>query len=269
MSRRRRLDAELVRRELAASRSAAQELIAARRVRVGGAVADKAARQVDPGDAIEVIGDPPPFVSRGGRKLEAALARFAVDLGDQRVIDAGSSTGGFTDCALQRGAARVVAIDVGRNQLHERLRGDARVDVHERTNIRDLDPAVVGGPGDVLVGDLSFISLRRVLDSLLALVVDDGDLIVLVKPQFEAGKADADRARGVIRDPEIWRRTVRGVGTAFEERGAAIMDVMVSPITGGDGNVEFLLHARRGASGSVALDELVERVLGEVESAHG
>ncbi|MDW3218776.1 MAG: TlyA family RNA methyltransferase [Acidimicrobiales bacterium] len=269
MSRRRRLDAELVRRELATSRSQAQELIAARRVRVGGAVADKAARQVDPGDAVEVVGDPPRFVSRGGRKLEAALARFTVDLADRRVIDAGSSTGGFTDCALQHGAARVVAIDVGRNQLHERLREDPRVDVHEQTNVRDLEPASVGGPGDVLVGDLSFISLRTVLDSLLALVVDGGDLVVLVKPQFEAGKADADRGRGVIRDPQIWRRTVLDVGTAFEERAAAIMDVMVSPITGGDGNVEFLLHARRGADAPVALDELVDRVLGEVESAHG
>lgn len=269
MSRRRRLDAELVRRELAASRSQAQELVAAGRVRVGGAVAEKAARQVDPAEAIEVVGDGPRYVSRGGRKLEAALDRFAVDVAGVRVIDAGSSTGGFTDCVLQRGADRVVAIDVGRNQLHERIRTDDRVDVHERTNVRDLDPSAVGGPGAVLVADLSFISLRTVLDALLALVVDGGHLVVLVKPQFEAGKAEVDRARGVIRDPAVWRRTLLEVSAAFAARGAAIMDVMVSPITGGDGNVEFLLHAVAGGSGDADVDRLVERAVQQVESTHG
>jgi 23S rRNA (cytidine1920-2'-O)/16S rRNA (cytidine1409-2'-O)-methyltransferase len=248
MSRRRRLDAELVRREFAGSRSRAQELIAARRVLVGGAVAEKAARQVDPGDAIEVIGDGPRFVSRGGEKLAAALERFDVDVEGRRVVDAGSSTGGFTDCVLQAGAAHVVAIDVGRNQLHERMRADRRVAVHEQTNIRSLDPDTVGGPGDVLVGDLSFISLRTVLDALLSLTVDGGDLVLLVKPQFEAGRAEADRAKGVIRDAEVWARTLTEVCIALQERGAAIMGAMTSPITGGDGNVEFLVHARRGAA---------------------
>ncbi|MEQ8839506.1 MAG: TlyA family RNA methyltransferase [Acidimicrobiales bacterium] len=247
VSRRRRLDAELVRRGLVESRSRAQLLISERRVLVGGAVAEKAARQVDPGDAIEVVGDGPRFVSRGGEKLAAALERFAVDVTGCRVIDAGSSTGGFTDCALRAGAETVVAIDVGRNQLHERMRADPRVAVHEQTNIRDLDPASVGGPGDVLVGDLSFISLRTVLDALLDLTVDGGDLVLLVKPQFEAGKAEADRGRGVIRDATVWTRTLSEVCTALQSRGAAIMGAMVSPITGGDGNVEFLVHARRGA----------------------
>lgn len=266
--RRRRLDAELVRRSLVDSRSQAQEVIAAGRVTVGGAVADKAARQVDPGDAIEVRGDGPRYVSRGGRKLEAALARFGVDVGGRRVVDVGSSTGGFTDCALQHGAAAVVAIDVGRNQLHERMRADPRVAVHERTNVRDLDPATVGGPGDVLVADLSFISLRTVLDAVLALVRDGGDLVLLVKPQFEAGKAEVDRARGVIRDPAIWRRTLHEVCAALDGRAAAIMDVMTSPITGGDGNVEFLVHAVRGAPRRGS-DELVDAAVEEVESAHG
>lgn len=236
---------------------------------MGGAIADKPARQVDPGDAIERIGDGPRYVSRGGLKLEAALARFAVDLVGRRVVDAGSSTGGFTDCALQHGAERVVAIDVGRNQLHERMRADARVDVHEQTNVRDLDPAAVGGPGDVLVADLSFISLRTVLDALLALVVDSGDLVLLVKPQFEAGKPEVDKGRGVIRDPVIWRRTLSEVCAALDGRGAAIMGVMVSPITGGDGNVEFLVHARRGAVAASSVDQLVAGALDEVESAHG
>ncbi len=250
MSRRRRLDAELVRRDLVTSIGDARQLIDDRRVLVGGALAEKATRQVDPGDAIELMGDGPRFVSRGGEKLAAALARFDVDLAGRRVIDAGSSTGGFTDCALQAGAARVVAIDVGRNQLHERMRADPRVSVHEQTNIRGLDPADVGGPGAVLVADLSFISLRTVLDSLLALTVDGGDMVLLVKPQFEARKAEADRGRGIIRDPAVWARTLEEVSTALEDRGAAIMGAMASPITGGDGNVEFLVHARRGGESS-------------------
>ena len=159
MSRRRRLDTELVRRGLVSSRSHAQGLVAARRVLVGGAVAEKPARLVDPGDAIEILGDEPRFVSCGGIKLAAALERFTVDVGDKRVIDAGSSTGGFTDCALQAGASTVVAIDVGRNQLHERIRSDPRVDVREQTNIRDLDPETVGGPVDR--GGRSLVHLDR------------------------------------------------------------------------------------------------------------
>jgi 23S rRNA (cytidine1920-2'-O)/16S rRNA (cytidine1409-2'-O)-methyltransferase len=263
VSRRRRLDAELVRRDLAASRTQAQELIASRQVLVGGAVAEKPARQVDPGDAIELRGTGPRFVSRGGEKLAAALERFSIDVSGLRVVDAGSSTGGFTDCVLQAGAAEVVAIDVGRNQLHERLRADERVAVHEQTNIRDLEPATVGGPGDVLVGDLSFISLRTVADALLACTSAGGELVLLVKPQFEAGKAEADRGRGVIRDAVVWRRTLLEVCVALEERGAAIMGAMASPITGGDGNVEFLVHARRGAT-SDDLDALVDAALAEV-----
>jgi 23S rRNA (cytidine1920-2'-O)/16S rRNA (cytidine1409-2'-O)-methyltransferase len=225
-------------------------------VTVDGAVADKSARQVDPGDAIEVEGDGPRFVSRGGDKLAAALAHFEIDLEGLRVVDAGSSTGGFTDCSLQHGAARVVAIDVGRNQLHERIRADARVDVHEQTNVRGLSADDVGGPGAIVVADLSFISLRTVVDSLLGLTEEDGLLVLLVKPQFEAGKAEADKGRGVIRDPEVWRRTLVEVCTALQDRGAAIMGVMVSPITGGDGNVEFLVHAVRGER--VAAGPLIE-----------
>lgn len=263
MSRRRRLDAELVRRDLATSSTQAQALVAAGRVLVGGAIAEKPGRQVDPGDAIELVADAPRFVSRGGEKLSAALERFGVRVAGQRVVDAGSSTGGFTDCVLQAGAAGVVAIDVGRNQLHEKMRADSRVAVHEQTNIRQVDPADVGGPGDVLVGDLSFISLRAVAESLLALTIEGGDLVLLVKPQFEASKAEADRGRGVIRDPDVWERTLNDVCTALHDRGAAIMGAMASPITGGDGNVEFLVHARRDAPGrdfrdtvAAALDEV-------------
>lgn len=249
MSRRRRLDAELVRRELAPSRASARSLIEAGRVTVGGAPAAKASRLVDPGEPVEVAGDGPRFVSRGGEKLDAALDQFGIDVSDRRVIDTGSSTGGFTDCVLQRGAAEVVAIDVGRNQLHERLRADPRVHVHEQTNLRHADPDELGGAGTLVVTDLSFISVRTVASRLVAFAAPGADLVVLVKPQFEAGKAEADRGRGVIRDPEVWRRTLDEAADAVSTAGAAIMGVMVSPITGGDGNVEFLLHALRGGSG--------------------
>ncbi len=254
MSRRRRLDTELVRRGLAESRAGARGLIESGRVTVGGAPAGKPSRLVDPGEAVELTGESPRYVSRGGAKLAAALDRFDVDPSGRRAIDVGSSTGGFTDCLLQSGATGVIAVDVGRNQLHERMRADPRVEVHEQTNVRHLDPSTVGGPADLVVADLSFISLRTVADALLSLVVPGGDLVLLVKPQFEAGKAEADRARGVIRDPSVWRRTVLEVGGALRGRGTAIMGVMVSPITGGDGNVEFLLHARAGGAGEVGGD---------------
>ena len=195
-----------------------------------------------------VAGDGPRFVSRAGNKLAAALDRFDVAVAGRHAVDIGSSTGGFTDCLLQRGAASVTAIDVGRHQLHERLRADPRVDVHERTNIRHADPAALGGPRELVVADLSFISLRTVAPRIVALAVTGADVVVLVKPQFEAVRTEADRGRGVIRDPEVWRRTVLDVSRALIDDGAAIMGVMVSPIRGGDGNVEFLVHARDGAS---------------------
>ena len=241
---RRRLDTELVRRGLAESRARAQQLIAQRRVTVSGALAEKAARLVDSAEPVEVSGDTPEFVSRGGYKLSAALDRFALDCNGRRIIDAGSSTGGFTDCVLARGAASVVAIDVGRNQMHERIRADPRVEVHEQTNIRHVHPSDVGGLADVVVADLSFISLRTVAGALVGLVRSGGDLVVLVKPQFEAGKAEADKGRGIIRDPGVWSRTLNEVSEALMHRGAAIMGAMASPITGADGNFEFLLHAR-------------------------
>jgi 23S rRNA (cytidine1920-2'-O)/16S rRNA (cytidine1409-2'-O)-methyltransferase len=244
MTTRRRLDAELVRRGLVGSRQQAQELIAAGRVTVGGAPALKAARQVAPDEPLVVAGEPARFVSRGGEKLDAALARFAVPVDGARALDAGASTGGFSDCLLQRGAASVVAVDVGYGQLHERLRADPRVEVHDRTNIRAVDPAGLGAPFDVVVADLSFISLRLVLDVLLGAARPQGDLVLLVKPQFEAGRQAVSRGRGVIRDPEVWREVLDTVRDALGERGATIMDAMVSPLPGAEGNVEFLLHVR-------------------------
>jgi 23S rRNA (cytidine1920-2'-O)/16S rRNA (cytidine1409-2'-O)-methyltransferase len=241
---RRCLDAELVRRGLCASRTEAQRAIAAGRVRVAGAPAIKPDRQVLAADAIELMGVGPRYVGRGGAKLEGALATFALDPTGRRAIDVGSSTGGFTDCLLQHGAVSVVAIDVGYGQLHERLRADPRVSSFERTNVRNLDPAVVGGPAPLVVVDVSFISLRTVADALFRLLEPGGDLITLVKPQFEAGRAEASKGRGVIGDPDIWRRVLAEVGSAFSARGAAMMGAMVSPLVGADGNVEFLTHYR-------------------------
>ncbi len=246
---RRRLDVELVRRGLAPSREQARAAVEAGRVLVGGAPATKAARLVGAGEAIRLAGPGPRFVSRGGDKLEAALEHFGVEVAGARVLDAGASTGGFTDCVLQRGAAAVVALDVGYGQLHERLRADPRVTCVERTNLRHADLDELGAPFDVVVADLSFISLTKVADRLVGACRPGGVVVVLVKPQFEAGRREADRGRGVITDPAVHRRVVDEVGDALGAQGAVIMGVMASPITGADGNVEFLLAARVDGAG--------------------
>ena len=237
MAPRRRLDAELVRRGLVPSRRQAQEAIDAGRVLVGGAPADKAARLVAAGEPVTLQGPPPPYVSRGGRKLAAALDRFGLDPDGLRCLDAGASTGGFTDCLLQRGAASVVAVDVGHGVLHERLRADPRVTVHERTNVRAID---LGERFPLVTADLSFISLRTVAPALVAHA--SRDLVLLVKPQFEAGRAEAARGRGVITDPAVHDRVLDEVTGAFAALGAVKMGAMRSPVTGADGNVELLLH---------------------------
>ena len=233
---------------------------------MSGSVATKAARQVDPAEPIELTGPPPRFVSRGGEKLDAALARFAVDVHGRRCLDAGASTGGFTDCLLQRGASEVVAVDVGFGQLHERLRADERVRNLERTNIRALAAADIGGAVPVTVADLSFISLRTVLPVLLGLTEPGGDLVLLVKPQFEAGRQEASRGKGVIRDPEVWRRVLEEVRSAASSQGATMMEGMPSPLTGADGNVEFLVRLRAAA---VTSDVDLDAVVADAVAAHG
>ena len=242
-------------------------------------MADKAARLVSRADPVTVdVGAP--FVSRGGDKLEAALVRFAVDVSGRRCLDAGASTGGFTDCLLQRGAASVVAVDVGHGQIHPRLRGDARVQVLERTNVRLLGPDDVGRTRfDVVVADLSFISLTTVAPVLVGPVAAEGaDVVVLVKPQFEAGRVAASRGRGVIRDPEVRRQALGSVAGALESCGATIMGAMASPVVGRAGNVEFLLHAvaptapvgRSGASAaSRRVDEMLDAAIAESPDASG
>ena len=225
---RRRLDVELVRRGLAESREAAQAMIAAGHVRVANTVGAKPARRTSTDEPIELVGPPARFVSRGGLKLDAALDAFGLDVEGMRVLDAGASTGGFTDCLLQRGAVAVTCVDVGYGQLHERLRGDRRVTIKERTHIRDCRPDDVGGRVPLVVADLSFISLSSVLDALLGLLDDGGRIVALVKPQFEAGRAEADRGRGVIRDGAVWRRVLIALRSDVEARGAAMMGLMIS-----------------------------------------
>jgi 23S rRNA (cytidine1920-2'-O)/16S rRNA (cytidine1409-2'-O)-methyltransferase len=232
-----------VRRGLVDSREQAKELIAAGQVLVAGAIADKPARQVSAAEPVELRGPKPRFVSRGGEKLDAALSYFAVDPAGRAALDAGASTGGFTDCLLQRGAAHVTSVDVGHGQLHERLRADPRVTVVERTNIRGFE----GGPYPLVVADLSFISLRTVAPDLLRLAGPGADVVALVKPQYEAGRAEAAKGRGVISDPEVWRRVLNDVVSALNDAGAAMMGVMVSPLKGADGNVEFLAHFTKRA----------------------
>jgi 23S rRNA (cytidine1920-2'-O)/16S rRNA (cytidine1409-2'-O)-methyltransferase len=217
-----------------------------------GSIADKPSRLVGPDEPLVVSGAGPRYVGRGGEKLEAALAQFGIEVRDRVALDAGASTGGFTDCLLQAGAARVVAVDVGRGQLHERLRADPRVEVRERTDIRSV--AGTGERYPLVVADLSFISVRSVAASLVALAGSSADMIVLVKPQFEAGRAEVSRGRGVIRDPAVWQRALDGAITAMQSAGAANMGVMVSPLRGADGNVEFLAWFRPDGPPAVAAD---------------
>lgn len=273
---RRRLDAELVRRGLAPSRQGARLRIEAGDVLVGGALADKPSRLVSPAEPIEIQGAPPRFVSRAGAKLDHAMTSFALDVSGFDAIDVGASTGGFTDCLLQAGAASVVALDVGHGQLHERLRGDHRVTVVERCNVRDLGPdrctvedreAMVGMPARIVVADLSFISLRVVAGALSVMAAPGASVIVLVKPQFEAGRQEVARGAGVITDPDIWRRVLHEVIAAFGDADLQACGVVASPVRGASGNVEFLVHLRRSpglAEPDFSVECAVEAAISEV-----
>jgi len=243
---RRRLDAELVRRGLAGSRAEAEEAVRAGQVIVRGALATKTTTLVGADEALSVRGPARPFVSRGGTKLAAALEAFAVDPSGRDCLDAGASTGGFTDCLLQHGARHVVAVDVGYGQLAWELRTDPRVTVLDRTNIRELDPTTLPYRPSLVTADLSFISLRSAIGSLVATAAPRADLVLLVKPQFEAGRDDVGPG-GVVADPRVWRRVIDDVAGAAAGAGAGVAAVICSPITGPAGNVEFLLYAEVGA----------------------
>jgi 23S rRNA (cytidine1920-2'-O)/16S rRNA (cytidine1409-2'-O)-methyltransferase len=232
-----------VRRGLATSRAEAVDAVTAGRVLVNGAVADKAARLVAPGDAVTVSGPPARFVGRGGEKLDAALDHFAIDVAGRRWLDVGASTGGFTDCLLSRGARAVVALDVGHGQLHPRLRNDPRVLVLERTNVRAATLDTIDGPAEGVVVDVAFISLRTIIPVLVTLCQPGAPMVLLVKPQFEAGRAEVSRGRGVVTDPGV-RERVRGeIDAALVAAGCAVHGWIDSPLLGGHGNRELLVHA--------------------------
>jgi 23S rRNA (cytidine1920-2'-O)/16S rRNA (cytidine1409-2'-O)-methyltransferase len=265
---RRRLDAELVRRGLARSRQDAADLVAAGRVKVAGLTAQKSATQVEAGASITVdLTEPgdvePQYVSRGASKLMGALDAFGPDgltVADRRCLDAGASTGGFTDVLLRAGARQVVAVDVGYGQLAWTLQSDPRVLVRDRTNVRDLTLDTTDGPVDLVVADLSFISLRLVLPALLGVCAPGADLVVMVKPQFEVGRERLPSG-GVVRDPALRRDAVVGVADAAAQLGLGVLGVTASPLPGPAGNVEYFLWLHRDAPPLSAAD--VDRAIEE------
>jgi 23S rRNA (cytidine1920-2'-O)/16S rRNA (cytidine1409-2'-O)-methyltransferase len=239
-----------VRRGLVPTRQEAQAAIAAGSVLVAGAPAEKAARLVAPEEPVVLLGPASPFVGRGGLKLDAALTRFAVPVAARRALDAGASTGGFTDCLLQRGAAHVVAVDVGYGQLAQKLRDDPRVTNLERTNARLLAPEDIGGPADLTVVDASFIGLAKLADALARCTREGGALLALVKPQFEVGRAEASRGKGVVRDRAVRASAIADARAAIEAAGFEVRGEADCVIAGPKGNLEAFFHARRLSSDS-------------------
>jgi 23S rRNA (cytidine1920-2'-O)/16S rRNA (cytidine1409-2'-O)-methyltransferase len=246
-----RLDVEVVNRRLLPSRSGARRAIREGRVAVDGLTIVKPAYRVAAGADIAIHDDAQIWVSRAGVKLAHALDRFPVDVADRSAVDVGASTGGFTDVLLDRGATRVVAVDVGRDQLHQSLRGHPRVESRERLNIRDADPVELGAPFGVVVADLSFISLRVVAGALATLGDSSSDWIVLVKPQFEVGRENVGRT-GVVADPGLRGGAIVDVARGFAEQGLVPVGCVASPIEGGSGNREALLWLRWSGT---AMDE--------------
>ncbi len=240
-----RLDAAIVKRGLATSRAEAARLIEEGNVTVSGTFATKASRLVGPDEPIGIT-TAKKFVSRGGEKLEHALQAFDLDVRQRSVLDAGVSTGGFTDCVLQHGAKRVFAIDVGKNQLHERMKADKRVTWRDGVNVRELVYEDLPFDCSLVVADLSFISLSKVLAPLMKVIRPElghpvPQMVLLVKPQFEAGREEVSKGRGVITDPSIHQRACSDVAAVVENLGGTVRGVVESPIKGGEGNIEFLM----------------------------
>lgn len=256
----RRLDIELVERKLAASRSGARRAILDGKVAVDGVPATRPGRTVAPGSIIGVTEDLERYVGRGAHKLEAAIAAFGVEVAGRSAVDIGAATGGFTDVLLQHGALSVAAVDVGHGQLHPRLRADLRVAVFEGCNIRGTAPEDVGGPFDLVVADLSFISLRVVAGALAALGREDADWVLLLKPQFEVGR-DAIGRTGVVRSARGRGAAACRVAADFAEVGLRVVGAAPSPLLGGDGNREALLWLRR--DGRYAGDAQLYKVLAD------
>ncbi|MDV3126117.1 TlyA family RNA methyltransferase [Mycobacterium sp. 21AC1] len=265
MARRARVDAELVRRGLARSRQQAAELISAGRVRIDGMPAAKPATAITVDANLTVFrSDERSWVSRGAHKLIGALDAFGITVADRRCLDAGASTGGFTEVLLDRGAAEVVAVDVGYGQLAWSLRSDSRVTVLERTNVRELTVEAIGAPVGLIVADLSFISLATVLPALTACAEPDADIVPMVKPQFEVGK-DRVGAGGVVLDPELRVDAVCAVARKAAGLGWPAVAVTASPLPGPSGNVEYFLRLRQEADRSLHGDALEQAVRLAVE----
>jgi len=255
---RQRLDLLLVDRGLAESRERAQALILAGQVEVDGRRGVKAGDRVDPSSQLRVLGPDHPYVGRGGVKLAGALDRFGVDPRDRIALDVGASTGGFTDCLLQRGARRVYALDVGSGQIHYRLRKDPRVVVMEKINARNLTAGMIPEPVSLATVDVSFISLRLILPPLAKLLPEAADLLALVKPQFEVGRREVGKG-GIVRDPELHRRVIAEILSAGEAQGLRPRGVCLSPLPGTEGNREYFLHFRTGGPARTA-PELENRI---------
>ena len=239
-----RADVAVFEQGLAPSRERARALILAGQILCGDRPVEKAGEILPPAAMLRLRGEPLPYVSRGGLKLAHAIDTFGVDIAGRVAIDVGASTGGFTDCLLQRGAARVYCVDVGHGQLDWKLASDARVVVIDRTNIRHMPPERIPEPCTLAVVDVSFISLRLVLPTLPALLAPGAPVLALVKPQFEVGKGKVGKG-GIVRDEADRRQAVTDVAAAAQGLGFAVLGETTSPITGGKGNVEFLLHLRR------------------------
>jgi len=240
-----RLDVALVERGLAETRAAAQRLVMAGLVFSDERRLEKAGQGVGPDTALEVRGQPHPYVSRGGLKLEKALDHFAIPVEGRVALDVGASTGGFTDCLLRRGAAKVYAVDVGTNQLAWKLRSDPRVVSMEKTNIRDVTRAEIAEPIDLIVCDASFIGLRTALPAALALAAPGAHLVALIKPQFEVGKGRVGKG-GIVREPELHKEVVDTISAWLgDQPNWTIFGVIDSQIAGADGNKEFLIGGRR------------------------
>ena len=244
-----RLDQLLVQRELAESRQKARAVIMTGVVDVDGVMIDKPGHAVSPSAEISLREAALPYVSRGGLKLAEAFLRFPIDVSGCVVLDVGASTGGFTDCLLQHGAARVIAVDVGYGQFHWSLRTDPRVRVVEKTNIRHLTPEDLGETARAATIDVSFISLKIVMPAVARLLEPDGFVVALVKPQFEVGKGKVGKG-GVVRDPDLHKEVLNGLSAFFEETGWKVLDRAPSPILGPKGNREFLLYMERSGGGS-------------------
>lgn len=259
-SNKKRLDIILVEKGLASSRMQAQALIQSGFVRICGELADKPGHTYSEDSAVSVASPPHAFASRGGLKLERALAVFGVPLLDRAVLDVGASTGGFTDCALQHGARCVMAVDVGKGQLAWKLRQDERVQVLEKTNVRYLTAAQLRELPDAAVVDVSFISLSLVLPVLNVILPSRADVIALIKPQFEAGKAEAARGEGVIRDPAIHRSVISQVLQVAHKLGWGLNGLTHSPLKGPEGNIEFLAWWKTASSdvGVTDIHQVVE-----------